>query len=165
MPSSPKEIKLYLIITAIIVVLLFILTIIITKTNILNKLISNIKICCNISDIVISSNNSNYYYNIVKKYKNKDNNNCPICLDVLTNNLIQLKKCKHILHKECLDVCFEHNINKCPICRIFIGNHINNTNNIFYHYNVVNSDGDIILNINNRNPNNSITSNSYISMV
>ena len=45
-------------------------------------------------------------------------NNCPICLDDLTNGFTQLSCCVKRLHTKCLADCIYHQIPyRCPFCR------------------------------------------------
>ena len=56
----------------------------------------------------------------------KDDDECPICLDVLfdvrnASPVVSLKSCKHLFHRQCiLDSLFQHH-DKCPSCRKPIG--------------------------------------------
>lgn len=48
---------------------------------------------------------------------------CSICLYDYKNNhnILQLNKCKHIFHKECISTwIITNHRNTCPLCRIFI---------------------------------------------
>ncbi|KAL2923249.1 RING-H2 finger protein ATL33 [Bienertia sinuspersici] len=54
----------------------------------------------------------------------KDNAECPVCLSVFVqgDELRQLKKCKHLFHRTCIDKWLSTHCN-CPVCRAFVGNH------------------------------------------
>ena len=46
----------------------------------------------------------------------ESDHNCPICLDVIDDDVITLQKCKHQFHMSCITMWFEKN-NTCPLCR------------------------------------------------
>lgn len=47
-----------------------------------------------------------------------ENNNCPLCLEILGNKNIKVLKCGHVLHYECLVQLLLNSTNKkCCICR------------------------------------------------
>ncbi|XP_074307043.1 RING-H2 finger protein ATL33-like [Silene latifolia] len=48
---------------------------------------------------------------------------CPVCLSVFIDDeeLRQLKICKHLFHKNCIDKWLSTHFN-CPVCRAFVSN-------------------------------------------
>jgi len=58
--------------------------------------------------------------NMEKYMKDNINNNCSICYQKFekVDDMI-VTKCKHIFHKDCLNIWFERK-SKCPLCRRFI---------------------------------------------
>ena len=47
---------------------------------------------------------------------NSFNNNCPICLEKLSENVFILNSCNHMFHHTCIKTWYKHSKN-CPICR------------------------------------------------
>ena len=52
---------------------------------------------------------------LVDKYKHKYE--CPICLEDLNTNTMEITKCGHLFHKNCIN-SWKNTSDKCPNCRI-----------------------------------------------
>ena len=63
----------------------------------------------------VPKRNKNLSASVQNKEKN-DIQECPICLDGITNDDTCTLPCKHVLHKTCCKKWFRQKMN-CPICR------------------------------------------------
>lgn len=46
-----------------------------------------------------------------------EENNCPLCLNSLTESEVHKTQCKHSFHKKCFDELKPYGFNTCPLCR------------------------------------------------
>jgi hypothetical protein len=49
-------------------------------------------------------------------------NECPLCLEPMTENVATLLPCGHRFHRECIRRAFTGTERKCPVCRVNITN-------------------------------------------
>ena len=54
------------------------------------------------------------FKNLIEKYKHKYE--CNICLEDMSKETLQVVKCGHFFHKECIDTWLNNHDN-CPLCR------------------------------------------------
>ena len=61
--------------------------------------------------------NINQTNNHKKKYELPEENECSICLESMTTNIIKLK-CNHYFHNKCIKLLYNtYHRNNCPLCR------------------------------------------------
>jgi transglutaminase/protease-like cytokinesis protein 3 len=73
--------------------------------------------------IIITEDDFNKFERINYDSINKDNNDCLICIESFNENDEIVKiKCNHYFHCNCIKSWLCNESNKCPICRIEVGN-------------------------------------------
>ena len=56
----------------------------------------------------------------------EEDETCPICLDAIKDDCVQLSLCSHKFHAECIEKTLDHLGESCPMCRASVDNDVIN---------------------------------------